>query len=159
MIIVADSSALIALATCSGLNLLTQLYEQVSVPEAVYVEVTETGKPTSEQLAAFLQNRVQEVEFGRFVLTTNTLGQGELEAMALYKQLAADALLIDDRRARKIAEANKINCVGALGILLLAKTKGQITEIAPYLERLRQSPIYYSEGLFNQVLKLAGELP
>ena len=69
MLIVADSSALIALATCDGLG-------------------------------AFLTNRVVKVDTTRWVLTAGGLGRGEIEAMALYKQLTADALLIDDRPSR-----------------------------------------------------------
>lgn len=43
-----------------------------------------------------------KVDTGRWVLAAGGLGRGEIEAMALYKQLSADALLIDDRRARVI---------------------------------------------------------
>jgi len=35
MLVVADSSALIALATCEGLDLLLALYDDIKVPEAV----------------------------------------------------------------------------------------------------------------------------
>jgi len=77
--------------------------------------------------------------------------------MALYKQLSADALLIDDHRARIIAEHNQINCIGALGLLLVAKQRGKINMIAPYVQKLRQSSIYYGDALLDRVLKLAGE--
>jgi predicted nucleic acid-binding protein len=36
MLIVADSSALVALALCGGLELLYRLFEDVRVPQAVY---------------------------------------------------------------------------------------------------------------------------
>jgi predicted nucleic acid-binding protein len=39
MLIVADSSALIALAVCDGLDVLLQVYDDVRVPQAVYDEV------------------------------------------------------------------------------------------------------------------------
>ena len=77
--------------------------------------------------------------------------------MALYKQLSADALLIDDHRARIIAEHNQINCIGALGLLLVAKQRGEIHAIAPYVQKLRQSSIYYGDILLDRVMKLAGE--
>ncbi len=38
MLVIADSSALIALATCDGLNVILQVYEDIKVPEAVYAE-------------------------------------------------------------------------------------------------------------------------
>jgi predicted nucleic acid-binding protein len=85
------------------------------------------------------------------------LGRGEIEAMALYKQLTADALLIDDHRARVIAEHNQINCIGAIGLLLVAKQHGKIDEITPYIQKLRQSPIHYADVFLDRVLKLTGE--
>jgi predicted nucleic acid-binding protein len=77
--------------------------------------------------------------------------------MALYKQLSADALLIDDRRARVIAEHNHIQCIGALGLLLVAKQRGKLGIVTPYIQKLRQSSIFYRDDLLERVLKLAGE--
>jgi hypothetical protein len=91
------------------------------------------------------------------VVAVGGLGRGEIEAMALYKQLAADALLIDDRRARVIAEHNHIQCVGALGLLLVAKKRGKINAVAPHVQKLRQSSIFYGDDLLDKVLELAGE--
>jgi len=157
VLVIADSSALIALATCEALALLTELYSDVRVPQAVFDEVTAPGKPHQVVLEAFLAGRVVAVDFSRWVLAAGGLGQGELEAMALYKQLSADVLLIDDRRARTVAEHNRINCVGTLGALLLAKHRAFIQEIAPYVHRLRASSLYFSDELLSKVLELAGE--
>ncbi|MCI0554037.1 MAG: DUF3368 domain-containing protein [Anaerolineae bacterium] len=104
-----------------------------------------------------MSERVVEVDVTHWVLAAGGLGQGEVEAMALYKQLSADALLIDDHRARTIAEHNQIKCIGALGILLLAKQRGKVDRILPYIEKLRSSSIRYEDELLNRVLKLAGE--
>jgi len=157
MLIIADSSALIALATCDGLDVLLQVYDDVKVPEAVYVEIVAPEKPQSDSLGSFLFGRVVKVDTGRWVLAAGGLGRGEIEAMALYKQLSADALLIDDRRAKVIAEHNQINCIGALGLLLVAKQRGKINEIAPYIQKLRHSSIHYGDALLARVLRLAGE--
>jgi len=157
MLIVADSSALIALATCNGLDVILQIYRDIKVPEAVYAETVAPEKPQSDLLGSFLSGRVIKVDTSRLVLAAGGLGHGELEAMALYKQLSADALLIDDHRARIIAEHNQINCIGALGLLLVAKQRGKIKAIAPYVQKLRQSSIYYGDVLLDRVMKLAGE--
>jgi predicted nucleic acid-binding protein len=71
--------------------------------------------------------------------------------------LNADALLIDDHRARVVAEHNRIDCIGALGVLLAAKQRGVIESITPYVQKLRLSPIRYGHQLLNKVLELAGE--
>jgi hypothetical protein len=159
MLIVADSSALIALATCDGLHVILQVYDDVKVPEAVYAEIVAPEKPQSDALGEFLSDHVVKVDTTRWVLAAGGLGRGEIEAMALYKELAADALLIDDHRARIIAEHNKINCIGALGLLLVAKQNGKINEVGPYIQKLRQSSIHYGDALLDRVLKLAGEEP
>ena len=157
MLIVADSSALIALATCNALDLLVQVYDDLKVPEAVYAEVVAPEKPQSDALGIFLSERVVKVDPTRWVLAAGGLGRGEIEAMSLYKELSADVLLIDDHRARVIAEHNQINCIGALGFLLLAKDKGKISKIGPYIENLRHSSIHYGDTLLDRVLNLASE--
>jgi hypothetical protein len=139
MLIIADSSALVALATCDGLDILLKIYQDIKVPQAVFDEVIVSGKSQASVLEDFLQNRITKVDTSNLVLSMGGLGQGELEAMALYKQSSADALLIDDHRAKAIAEFNQIHCIGTLGFLLLAKQHKQINKIAPYVEKLRSS--------------------
>lgn len=157
MLIVADSSALIALAICDGLDVILQVYDDLKIPEAVYAEIVAPEKPQSEVLGSFLLKRVVQVDINRLVVAAGGLGRGELEAMALYKQLSADVLLIDDQRARIVAEHNKIQCIGALGLLLVAKQSRKISAVLPYIHKLRQSSIFYGEDLLDRVLKLAGE--
>jgi len=157
MLVIADSSALVALATCEAMDVLLELFDEIKVPQAVYSEVVSPGKFHASTLDSFLKERVVSVDTTRFVLAAGGLGQGEIEAMALYKQLSADSLLIDDRRARAIAEHNYIHCIGTLGILLLAKHRGVIKQVVPFVEKLRDSSIYYGEDLLGKVLRLAGE--
>ncbi|MBI9045155.1 MAG: DUF3368 domain-containing protein [Anaerolineaceae bacterium] len=157
MLIIADSSALIALATCEGLDLLIKIFEELKVPQAVYNEVIEPGKSQASLLEKYLNDRVEIIDTSEFIVTVGGIGQGELESMALYKKLSADKLLIDDRRARVIAEFNNIQCIGSLGILLLAKHKGVIHKVAPYIEKLRISSIHFGEDLLKKVIQLAGE--
>ena len=157
MLIVADSSDLIALAVCDGLDVILQVYDNLKIPEAVYTEIVAPEKPHSDALGSFLAERVVKVDVGRWVVTAGGLWRGEIEAMALYKQLSADVLLIDDHRARVIAEHNKIQCIDALGLLLVAKQRGKVNTIAPYVHKLRESSIFYGDDLLNKVLKLAGE--
>ncbi len=157
MLIIADSSALVALSACDALDILPKIYDEIHVPQSVYDEVVVIGKSQSSTLESFLAGRVMNVDLSHWVLAAGGLGQGELEAMALYKQLSADALLIDDRRARAVAEHNQIVCVGALGFLLLAKHQGMIQSITPYVEKLRLSALHYGEDLLEKVLLLANE--
>lgn len=157
MLIIADSSALIALAVCQCLNVLDTLFEQVRVPQAVFDEVVIEGKPEAETLKRYLQGKVIRTDLTEFIIEIGWLGRGELEAMALYKRLHADALLLDEQRARKVARLNGIQIIGSQGILLRAKEKGIISELKPLLEKLENSDIRISKRLLQNTLYLAGE--
>ncbi len=157
MILIADASALIALASCNSLTLLEALYKEVLVPDAVFLEVTVAGKPQSDRLRAYLQGKVRSVDLSRFVYLGVSADLGETEAMLLYKNVAADCLLIDDQRGRKIASLNQIKTIGSLGLLLQAKRAGLIARVTPPLEQIAAGPIFMSERLISTVKELAGE--
>ena len=104
MIVIADSSALVALSICDGLHLLDDLFGVVKVPQAVYDEVCVMHKAESHALQFYLQSKVCDVSSVIPIEKSNGLGKGELAAIALYKELsAADLLLIDDALAKKVA--------------------------------------------------------
>ncbi|MBL0345572.1 hypothetical protein [Candidatus Villigracilis affinis] len=98
MLVVADSSALVALSVCEALDVLLKVYDDVRVPRAVYDEVVVIGKSQSAALQSFLEGRVVEVDLSRWVLAAGGLGQGELD-MAL-RQLSADDLLMMTARKK-----------------------------------------------------------
>ncbi|QFY90635.1 DUF3368 domain-containing protein [Magnetovirga frankeli] len=158
MILVADSSALVALAACDSLALLDEIFGQVIVPEAVFNEVVRADKFQSNRLKDYLHNKICTVEMQRFVYLDAFADAGETEAMLLYKEVAADYLLIDDKRGRKIASINQIRTIGSLGVLLQAKRMGLVSHIAPRMRQITERPIFISEGLVATVLELAGEL-
>jgi predicted nucleic acid-binding protein len=141
MILIADCSALIALSTCQQLNLLDELFCEVIVPEAVYYEATQPNKKQAKQLKTYLEDKVRRVDMQNYVFLDGFADAGETEAMVLYKQISADKLLIDDQRGRNVAKLNHINTIGSLGVLLVAKQRGLISEVAPLLLQLEKSDI------------------
>lgn len=157
MIVVADSSALVALSVCDSLQLLDALFGEVKVPQAVYDEVCIAYKAESQVLEAYLEGKVSSASTTINIEKSNGLGKGELAAICLYKQLSADLLLIDDARAKKVAYLNNLEVMGSLGVLLLAKKEGLIATIKPALTQLRCSDIFVSEHLLEQMLVMAGE--
>lgn len=157
MILVADASALIALSVCDSLPLLEALFGTVLVPEAVFLEVSAVDKPQSDRLRSYLQGKVRTVEMQRFVYLDAFADAGETQAMLLYKEVAADYLLIDDKRGRKVAKINQIKTVGSLGVLLQAKRVGLIPRVAPLIAQIAASPVFMGESLIQTVLDLAGE--
>lgn len=157
MIVVADSSALIALAVCDALSLLVSVTDEIVVPPAVFDEVVVEGRRHSDELRTFLKGRVESVDASELESRTSGLGQGELEAIALCLQKKGALMLVDDQRARKAASECGLSISGSLGVLLMAKRRGLLPTIRPSLDRLRASDIHLSDELSREILAMAGE--
>jgi hypothetical protein len=157
MILVADASALIALATCDGLDWLEKLFGQVLVPETVFTEVVISDKPQSTRLRVYLEGKVRQVDMNAYVYLDAYADAGETQAMVLYKAVNADYLLIDDKRGRKVAQINQIKVVGSLGVLIQAKKAGLIDQVKPHLDQISESQIFMAPALVSAVLAMAGE--
>lgn len=93
-------------------DIIRQLFKEVIVPKAVFMEVVKGDKPEAKVLEKYLQEKVRVVDMHNFVYLDGNADAGETEAMSLYKQELADKLLIDDRRGRRIAKINGINTKG-----------------------------------------------
>jgi predicted nucleic acid-binding protein len=158
MIIVCDSSPVVALAICDSLNMLDMLFAEVIIPERVYAELTVPNKPESIKIARWAQEKIVQARNPHLLQALNvSLDAGESEAMALYWEQSADFLLVDEKKGRKIAALNGMKVIGTLGILLLAKQKGLLPEIKPMLTLLQNSAIRISDVLYHRALVLAGE--
>jgi len=156
MILIADSSALVALSIVNKLDILEKLFGDVYVPRAVYIEVTKENKAESYKLKNYCEDRVLDIQASaNFNIT---LGKGESEAIVLYSEQNADFLLCDDKKAKKFAQSFGLKVIGSLGILLKAKETELINEIAPLIEILRESQIFIDDKTYALVLKMAGEI-
>lgn len=160
-IVVSDSTALIALARINALGILRQLYSEVLVPRAVFEEAAGSG--TMKASAVRIRNspwiRTVEVKNRTVVRRLERqLDLGESEAIALSIELHADVLIIDEAKGRKIARQLVSRIIGVLGMLLLAKEKRVIREIAPYIRELRREDFRMSDALVKFALRQAGEL-
>lgn len=82
---------------------------------------------------------------------------GESESVILYEELNADYLLIDDNKARLVAESLNVNCIGTLGLLLKARQNGLIKELRPLFEKMLMAGRYFSVKLLNDILNKFGE--
>ena len=157
MLIIADTSALVALAACQQLHLLEFLFDAIRVPPVVHRECTVPGKPEADALGEYLNGKVANVALSEFVIAVSGLGQGELEAMALYRKLSADKLLLDDQRARKVARFNGMQVIGSVGVLVAARQQGHVQALRPLLETIRRAGIHISDALVLEALRLVGE--
>jgi predicted nucleic acid-binding protein len=77
-------------------------------------------------------------------------------AISLASRLHA-TLLADDAEARRIAAQRGIQVVGTLGVLLAAKRRRRLAEVAPVIAHMESLGMFVSGRLREEVLRLAGE--
>lgn len=162
MIVVSDTSALSAFILIGQLELLPKLYKQVIVPPAVMREIfvleSQFGHDLSILKNASWLDIIPVKDFDLFQRYRQVLDEGEAEALVLMQEMAADFLLIDEMKGRKVAQAVGIPHTGVLGVLLSAKANGFIPVVQPLLEALlTKAGFRMSRILYERVLQQAGE--
>lgn len=157
--IIADSSPLISLAIVEQLTLLPQLYESVLVPAAVWDEVTVQGLglPGAEVVKTSTWLQIETPSSEVLAPLSILVDRGEAEAIALAQSTPDSIVLLDDARARRVAERLGIRRIGTLGILRKAKRAGLIKAVKPAIDRLRSQGIYIHANLVDAILQDVGE--
>ena len=151
-LVISDAGPIFSLAIVDQLELLEHLFDEILIPKAVWEEVTKDR--TTEhygRVVDYFQNRVKEISGSNNL--TFVMDYGESEAVILCHELQADFLLIDDRKARDIAENFGIKCIGTIGILSIAREKGIVDELRPIFEMFLKRKRYFSLKLLNMILK------
>jgi predicted nucleic acid-binding protein len=155
MIVVADTGALISLATIDKLGLLDKLYGEIYIPKAVWEELLRHIDKFGDNNISLYKNRIREITTENKFMKLVDLG--ESEAITLYQELGADYLLIDDKDARLVAETNDITCAGTLAVLIKAKTVGVLELFRPLFIKLKENDRHFSNSLLNKILTENGE--
>lgn len=86
------------------------------------------------------------------------LDKGESSAIALALETRLSTIILDDYKARKIAERLGLALTGTIGLLVKAKLKGIIPTVKPLPEKIKQTNFRLSTELELQALRAAGEL-
>ncbi|MCY4220914.1 MAG: DUF3368 domain-containing protein [Thiotrichales bacterium] len=160
--VVADTGPLIALARVGEIDLLRRLYGRIVVPPAVYTELAlDSARPGAKVLAGVFATGWITVETVadssvRWELD-QLLDPGEAEAIAFAEQREPSFLLIDDARGRRTARSRGVPVVGVAGVLLVAKSRGEIAAVGPVLKRLSDAGYRLSPRLVAAMLAKAGE--
>ena len=119
---VADSACLIGLERIARLDLVSAQFTTVLAPPAVLAEFglplpwLRLGTPRNTTLITALRLQLEA---------------GESEAIALAAESPGAEIVLDDRKARRIAEEMGLPIVGTVGLLLRGKKHGLIATIKP----------------------------
>lgn len=155
-IVVADTGVLISLGLISKIELIEKVFGELYIAEGVWKELHDYDNPDFV-LSQFekLKDKVVPIRTKNYLSVI--MDYGESESVILYEELQADFLLIDDSKARTIAETLNVSCIGTLGLLLKAKEKGLIDELKPVFKEFLLNGRFFSKRLLNEVLKRSNE--
>ncbi len=136
-----------------------QLAARIVVPHAVWDEVTVRGQnaPGAEEVRQTTWLEQQAVDSLTVEPLAILVDQGEAEVIALARALPGSVAVLDDARARRVAERMSVRRIGTLGLLRRAKRMGLLEQLRPHLEALQENGIYIRQALINAVLADVGE--
>lgn len=155
MIVVSNTTPLISLFKIGQIDILKILFKKVYIPTAVYKEIAVLGKGkhSSDVLDTLDYIKVQDAQNKLAVdLLQSQLDYGEAEAIVLANELNADILILDEKKARKVAQANLQKVIGTIGLLQIAKDKGIIPNMKICLDALISNNIWIEQKLYKAVL-------
>lgn len=158
MIVVSDTSVITNLIQLGQLPLLKELFENIIVPQKVFDELARIPRQIeiiNETAWIEVRQISDEASFKKLI---STLDPGEAEAIVLAIEFKADALLIDEKKGRRIAQEYGITITGLLGILIEAKAEHLIKEVKPILDRLIfEMGFRISPKLYQNILEKVDE--
>ncbi|MEO5326757.1 MAG: DUF3368 domain-containing protein [Magnetococcus sp. THC-1_WYH] len=157
--VVINASPLIFLARSRHIHLLQHLHRPILVPQSVVQEIRARGPhdPTVQTLneTAWLEI-APTPEIPSEILAWD-LGLGESAVLALAQSIPSSVALIDDLSGRRCAQTLRIALMGTVGLVLLAKQNGTISNARAVLAVLREQGMYLSDSVLNSALSLVGE--
>lgn len=154
---VSNAGPVIHLSWIGRLDILRALFDKVLVPLAVRDEVLRAGAnvPGIQDIRdAFAANWLSAqpiIAVAAVPPLAIELDRGEAEAIVLMREIRADLLLLDDRRARARAAGEGLRITGTIGILQLARDRGIVPAVAPLLEELQRRGFWISAELVERI--------
>lgn len=163
MSVVANSSPLVILAKIDCFDLLQRLFPLVYITPQVHEEVVVSGAglPGANEVAHAKWIEVRNLENPSDLAEAHkrfTLGAGELSPLLLGKELRADAVLLDDYNARKLARAEGLQVRGTMGLLETFYLRGYLPDLRAAFQQLL-SKSYIDGRLLNFRLRALGLRP
>ena len=157
-LVIADTGVLISLGLVGHIDLIERVFGDFYIANAVWEELQSYENPEFEKNILFhLEKRVIKIKSKNHLSVI--MDYGESESVILYEELNADYLIIDDNKARIIAESFDINCIGSIGLLVKAKQKGLVNNLNSIFEKWLDNERHFSKKLLNKILLQIGEDP
>ena len=148
--IISDTSCFIILTNINELDILHKVYQKILTTQEIAIEYGEALPEWVEIVTVKDKYRQQLLEM--------QIDKGESSAIALAIETPDSTVILDDYKARKIAQQLGIIYTGTIGVIIKAKLKEIIPSIKPLLEKIKQTDFRLSSEIELLALKEAKEL-
>ncbi|MDR2589826.1 MAG: DUF3368 domain-containing protein [Oscillospiraceae bacterium] len=128
--IISNTSCLIILSNINRLNLLHDVYETIMITDEVAVEY---GDSLPKWITV---EPVKDKEKTKII--SSGLGIGESSTIALALEQKNALIILDDKKARRLAKEYELSVTGTLGVVVKAKNMGFIVDIQSVLNDFKQ---------------------
>jgi predicted nucleic acid-binding protein len=152
MIVISDTSPINYLALIDEIELLPTFFGKIIFPQSVLSELQRAEAPHQVRTWLATNPTWMELRTVSAIDATISLGAGECEAISLAKEINADLVLIDDRKARQAAIERGLRVAGTLNILELASFKNLI-ELKTAFDKLQQTNFRVAQVLLDEALE------
>lgn len=143
--IISNTSCLIVLDNIGMLDVLKELYGTVLITEEVSKEFSKTVPDWIE---------VRKVSDNKYLkLIKNFVDLGEASTIALAVETDDIVIILDDLKARKLAQKLNLKITGTIGVLIKARKRNIITSTREVLNKLRNEGFRISDEIEKEFLK------
>ena len=158
--VVCNTGPVIALASINRLELLKSLFREVLIPEAVHKEIL-LGGASSVGLSAYREKswiKVRPLKKAADPLLDSILDAGEASVIQLAREAGVKLVLIDERKARKVARTvYGLQVIGTARLLVEAKREGLLENVNKAVQEMREGGYWIHDDIVQFVLREAGE--
>lgn len=159
-ILVCNTGPLIAFSLIKRLDILRSLFNVIAIPEEVRYEVLQ-GRAADEKLVRWKEPEwisVRSLSKPIDPLLKTLLHTGEASVVCLAQELCADFVLLDERKARRIARTvYGLKVIGSAGVLVEAKRRGLIDNVGDTIKMMQDGGYWISDAILKEALYQAGE--
>lgn len=156
--VVCNTGPLIALSRASLGSLLPLLFPKVVTTRDVLAELTAKDAGDADAIQATLVGIEIITVTQPDALLTTELDVGEASVIQAAQDLNLKNVLIDERRARRIAtDVYGLAVRGTCAILIQAKRRGFLEHVRPVIETMVAGGYFIGPQLRAECLRLAGE--